>query len=57
MVEKGKDKAVSFWVITSEAELNREVDPQYGPDRLYFLVPRTTLYDYVDGLGPESFNS
>ena len=53
-VEKGKD-GLRFHVITSAAELDREVDPQYGPNRLYFLIPKATLYEYVDGLEPSSF--
>lgn len=53
MVEKGNRLRCS--VITSEAELNREVDPQYGPARLFFLVAKATLFEYVDGLEPESF--
>lgn len=53
-VEKGKS-GLRFNVITSAAELDREVDPQYGEKRLYFLVPKATLYEYVDGLEPTSF--
>lgn len=56
-VEEKENDSLSFQVVCSPTELNQMVDPQYGPKRLYFLVPKTVLLEYVDGLEPESFQA
>jgi hypothetical protein len=56
-VEEKENKRLDFQVVCSAGELDRMVDPQYGPQRLYFLVPKKVLMEYVDGLEPESFQA